>query len=106
MLTPSAHTDTFCRDNLPPQAQWPEFASELPALQYPARLNIATALWFHRPFTFDDWLLYVQDAVADDAGRGVGTGRFFTREGPPHRYRSAGRHDSPALSALRHGHQT
>jgi acyl-CoA thioesterase-2 len=39
------------------------------------------AMWFHRPFTFDDWLLYVQDAAAADAGRGVGRGRFFTREG-------------------------
>ncbi|WP_330256032.1 AMP-binding protein [Nocardia sp. NBC_00565] len=44
MLTPSAHTDTFCRDRLPALAQWPEFAFELPALQYPARLNVATAL--------------------------------------------------------------
>ncbi|WP_330256035.1 thioesterase family protein [Nocardia sp. NBC_00565] len=39
------------------------------------------AMWFHRPVTFDDWLLYVQDAVAADAGRGVGAGSFFTREG-------------------------
>ncbi|AEW98388.1 acyl-CoA thioesterase [Streptantibioticus cattleyicolor] len=38
------------------------------------------AMWFHRPGPVGDWLLYVQDAVAADAGRGVATGRFFTRD--------------------------
>ncbi|WAU81794.1 thioesterase family protein [Streptomyces sp. Qhu-G9] len=38
------------------------------------------AMWFHRPGPVDDWLLYVQEAVAADAGRGLGTGRFFTRD--------------------------
>ncbi|MCP3803310.1 thioesterase family protein [Allokutzneria sp. A3M-2-11 16] len=38
------------------------------------------AMWFHRTEPVDDWLLYVQDAVAADAGRGVSTGRFFTRD--------------------------
>ncbi|MFJ8157302.1 acyl-CoA thioesterase [Streptomyces sp. NPDC094468] len=39
------------------------------------------AMWFHRPAETADWLLYAQEAVAADAGRGLGTGRFFTREG-------------------------
>lgn len=38
------------------------------------------AMWFHRPGPVGDWLLYVQEAVAADAGRGLGTGRFFTRD--------------------------
>ncbi|MEE1782993.1 thioesterase family protein [Streptomyces sp. SP17BM10] len=38
------------------------------------------AMWFHRPGPVDDWLLYVQEAVAADSGRGLGTGRFFTRD--------------------------
>lgn len=41
------------------------------------------AMWFHRPpasGTVDDWLLYVQDAAAADGGRGLGIGRFFTRD--------------------------
>ncbi|MFE9680572.1 acyl-CoA thioesterase [Streptomyces sp. NPDC006285] len=38
------------------------------------------AMWFHRPGPVEDWLLYVQEAVAADAGRGLGTGRFFTRD--------------------------
>ena len=43
-LTPSAHVDTFCRDNLPPADQWPELLFDLPDVQYPDRLNCATEL--------------------------------------------------------------
>ena len=32
-LSPSAHLDTFCRDRLPPQDQWPEFRFDLPELE-------------------------------------------------------------------------
>jgi 2-aminobenzoate-CoA ligase len=38
----SGHIDTFARDNLPPQEQWPEFLFTLPELQYPERLNCVT----------------------------------------------------------------
>ena len=41
------------------------------------------AMWFHRDprrAACDGWLLYAQEAVAADAGRGLGTGRFFTRD--------------------------
>jgi 2-aminobenzoate-CoA ligase len=43
-LSPSAHVDTFCRDRLPPQDQWPEFRYDLPQLRYPERLNCAAEL--------------------------------------------------------------
>jgi 2-aminobenzoate-CoA ligase len=43
-LTPSAHADTFCRDHLPPPAQWPELEFTLPELSYPDRLNCASSL--------------------------------------------------------------
>jgi 2-aminobenzoate-CoA ligase len=43
-LGPSAHVDTFCRDNLPPAGQWPEFVFDLPVLRYPQRLNCAVEL--------------------------------------------------------------
>ena len=43
-LSPSAHADTFCRDRLPPQDQWPEFLFDLPQLRYPERLNCAAEL--------------------------------------------------------------
>ncbi len=39
------------------------------------------SLWFHRPGPAGDWLLYLQEAVAADAGRGLGAGRILTREG-------------------------
>ncbi len=40
----SAHADTFCRDNLPPRAQWPRLLLDHPDAQYPDRLNAAVAL--------------------------------------------------------------
>ncbi|HET9895569.1 MAG TPA: AMP-binding protein [Streptosporangiaceae bacterium] len=43
-LTPSAHVDTFCRDNLPPADQWPDLEFTLPSLAYPDRLNCADVL--------------------------------------------------------------
>ncbi|MGE0034592.1 MAG: AMP-binding protein [Xanthobacteraceae bacterium] len=43
-MIPSAHRDTFSRDNLPPPAQWPGFMFDLPGLQYPDRLNCVTEL--------------------------------------------------------------
>ncbi|MFJ4776848.1 AMP-binding protein [Streptomyces sp. NPDC088762] len=43
-LSPSAHTDPFCRDRLPPSAQWPELHFDLPELGYPDRLNCAGRL--------------------------------------------------------------
>jgi 2-aminobenzoate-CoA ligase len=43
-MTRSAHVDTFARDRLPAPADQPEFLFELPELQFPDRLNCATAL--------------------------------------------------------------
>ncbi len=43
-MIPSAHRDTFARDNLPPQSQWPDFLFGLPELQYPDRLNCVSEL--------------------------------------------------------------
>jgi 2-aminobenzoate-CoA ligase len=42
MLGPSAHEDTFARDNLPPEAEWPDFRLE--GFTYPDRLNAAVEL--------------------------------------------------------------
>jgi 2-aminobenzoate-CoA ligase len=41
-MIPSAHRDTFARDNLPPQSEWPDFVFRLPELKYPDRLNCVT----------------------------------------------------------------
>ena len=42
MLGPSAHIDTFTRDNLPPRDQWPDFL--LAGFDYPDRLNAGVEL--------------------------------------------------------------
>ncbi|WP_439628818.1 benzoate-CoA ligase family protein [Shinella sp.] len=42
MLGPTAHVDTFTRDNLPPLQEWPDFL--LDGFEYPDRLNAAVEL--------------------------------------------------------------
>ncbi len=39
------------------------------------------ALWFHRPFRADEWLLYVQDSPSAHSARGFCRGSIFTRDG-------------------------
>lgn len=39
------------------------------------------AMWFHRPFTFDQWLLYAVDSPSASGGRGFTRGNIFTRTG-------------------------
>ncbi len=39
------------------------------------------AMWFHGPFRADEWLLYDQHTPAATGGRGLATGRVFTRDG-------------------------
>ena len=43
-LGPSAHVDTFTRDNLPPAGQWPDLLLDRPEFQYPDYLNAAVEL--------------------------------------------------------------
>jgi acyl-CoA thioesterase-2 len=44
-------------------------------------LSLDHAMWFHRPFRMDDWLLYAMDSPSASAGRGLGRGSIFTRDG-------------------------
>jgi acyl-CoA thioesterase-2 len=39
------------------------------------------AMWFHRPFRADDWLLYDQQSPSASGARGLAIGRLFTRDG-------------------------
>jgi acyl-CoA thioesterase-2 len=39
------------------------------------------AMWFHRDFRADQWLLYVSESPSASGGRGLATGRFFTEDG-------------------------
>jgi acyl-CoA thioesterase-2 len=39
------------------------------------------AMWFHRPFRFDDWLLYAQDSPSASGARGFNRGAIYARDG-------------------------
>ena len=39
------------------------------------------AMWFHRPFRIDEWLLYVCEGVSSSAARGLARGSFYTQRG-------------------------
>jgi acyl-CoA thioesterase-2 len=39
------------------------------------------AMWFHRPFRADEWLLYDQYSPSASGARGLATGRIFSRDG-------------------------
>jgi acyl-CoA thioesterase-2 len=39
------------------------------------------AMWFHRQFRADEWFLYTSESPSASGGRGLATGRFFTRDG-------------------------
>jgi len=39
------------------------------------------ALWYHRPFRADEWMLYVQDSPSASGARGFCRGSIYTRDG-------------------------
>ncbi|MFD8972505.1 MULTISPECIES: acyl-CoA thioesterase II [Streptomyces] len=39
------------------------------------------AMWFHRPFRADEWLLYDQESPSASGGRGLGQARIWTQDG-------------------------
>jgi acyl-CoA thioesterase-2 len=39
------------------------------------------AMWFHRPFRADEWMLYAQDSPSASHGRGLGRGLVFSANG-------------------------
>ena len=39
------------------------------------------ALWFHRTFRADDWLLYSIDSPSAQGARGLARGQIFDRQG-------------------------
>jgi acyl-CoA thioesterase II len=44
-------------------------------------VSLDHAMWFHRPFRADDWLLYDQVSPSASAGRALATGSLYTRDG-------------------------
>src|SRR5690606_28341896 len=39
------------------------------------------AMWFHRPFRVDEWLLYAFDSPTAQGARGLARGQIFSRDG-------------------------
>ena len=39
------------------------------------------AMWFHREFRMDEWLLYMMDSPTASGGRGLNLGHFYKRDG-------------------------
>jgi len=46
-----------------------------------AGASLDHAMWFHRPFRADRWLLYAQESPVAAGGRGLARGELFTRDG-------------------------
>jgi len=43
--------------------------------------SIDHAMWFHRPFRFDEWLLYVMESPTTVGGRGLVKGQIYNQQG-------------------------
>ncbi len=46
-----------------------------------AGASLDHAMWFHRPFRADRWLLYVQDSPSASGARGLARGEVYTQDG-------------------------
>jgi acyl-CoA thioesterase II len=46
-----------------------------------AGASLDHAMWFHRPFRADQWLLYAQDSPSASGGRGLARGEVYTEDG-------------------------
>ena len=51
---------------------------ESPGLQM---ASLDHAMWFHRPFRADEWLLYDQEAVSTGGARGLASGAIYRQDG-------------------------
>jgi len=81
-------------DNYPWHAHILAYASDMTILEtslrphamslFSNKLQVASldhAMWFHRPFRADEWLLYVQDSPSSAAGRGFSRGSIYRQNG-------------------------
>ena len=44
-------------------------------------VSLDHAMWFHRPFRVDEWLLFVQRPLITASARGLALGHIYDREG-------------------------
>jgi acyl-CoA thioesterase-2 len=43
--------------------------------------SVDHAMWFHRPFRIDEWLVFIQESPVTAGGRGFIRGEFYTEAG-------------------------
>ena len=58
------------------------------------------AMWFHRPFRVDEWVLYDTSSPSASGARGLGTGHFFAAGRPDAGHRGAGGPGPAAMSGV------
>ena len=58
---------------LPHGVSWPDQSIQMASLDH--------AMWFHRPFRADEWLLYDQGTPSTSHARGLALGSIFTQDG-------------------------
>jgi acyl-CoA thioesterase-2 len=58
---------------LPHHVRWSENTIQMASLDH--------AMWFHRPFRADEWLLYAQDTTSTSSSRGLARGLIFDQRG-------------------------
>ena len=58
---------------LPHNASWDHGLVMLASLDH--------AMWFHRPFRADEWLLYDQHSPSASGARGLARGQIYSRDG-------------------------
>jgi len=58
---------------LPHGLNWSDSGLQMASLDH--------AMWFHRPFRADEWLLYDQMTPSTSSARGLATGSIFTHDG-------------------------
>ncbi len=64
-----------------PIAERNEVAPDKPSMAAIAIASIDHAIWFHRPFRADEWLLYQCCAVSTSSARGLAHGSVYAEDG-------------------------
>src|SRR5215469_12772569 len=84
--------DEFARDNPMLHVCLMTYASDMTLLDtvllaqgvswgHVSGASLDHAMWFHRPFRVDRWLLFVQDSPIASSARGLARGEVYTRDG-------------------------
>ena len=78
----AASRDACLRVGFPPDRNRHRRRNGISYLQHNVQMaSLDHALWFHRPFRVDEWLLYSCDSPTTQGARGLTRGMIFSRDG-------------------------